>query len=184
MIFEIEIGQLRKVNRKIRSKIRIRNLVRITETGYYSIQAEGLDFQYTLSYSRTIWRSSWADKVQDSIHRRFGTPSETVWCLPTFKRAQPEKSMDVPAVLELPIVLYTWDIREAMEEAIWDHPPSSHQVLTYPLNILEMVEVGMAFTLWRLFPWLDEKQIVKCKPRHRIGIWLLHSRRRPIKWED
>ena len=36
MIFEIEIGQIREVNRKIRSKIRIRNLVRITETGYYT----------------------------------------------------------------------------------------------------------------------------------------------------
>jgi len=37
MIFEIEIGQIREVNRKIRSKFRIRNLVRITETGYYNL---------------------------------------------------------------------------------------------------------------------------------------------------
>ena len=49
MIFEIEIGQIREVNRKIRSKFRIRNLVRITETGYYSgggfgeRKSEGLD---------------------------------------------------------------------------------------------------------------------------------------------
>ena len=36
MIFEIEIGQIREVNQEIRSKIRIRNLVRITETRYYT----------------------------------------------------------------------------------------------------------------------------------------------------
>jgi len=37
MIFEIEIGQIREEIREIRSKIRIRNLVRITETGYYNL---------------------------------------------------------------------------------------------------------------------------------------------------
>jgi len=36
MIFEIKIGRIQKVNRKIRTKNWIRNEVRIPETGYYN----------------------------------------------------------------------------------------------------------------------------------------------------
>ena len=63
-------------------------------------------------------------------------------------------------ILEFLTVLCTWDIGKTAEEAIrvlmTNHPLNSYQVLAYPLRVLEMAEVGKSFTLWRLFPWLDE----------------------------
>jgi len=62
---------------------------------------------------------------------------------------------------------------ETTEEAIRffkvNHPPNNRQVLAYPLIILKAVKVGITFTLWRLFPRLDENRAVECELHHQMA---------------